>query len=340
MAPQPPPRRQRVTIRDVAAVCDVSVATVSNALHGRGRVSPEMRERVREVAERLGYRASRAARGLRTGRYGAIGLALPVGRLDGSEYLDVDYYLRIAAAAATAAFADGMALTLLPGGVHFADTVEGVDGVLVVDPVREDPRLTVIEYRRVPVVTIDRDLSRPDHQLWVSGDNRANARMLLDELAARGSRRPALLTAPTSWSWLVDTEAAYREWCTEHGIEPDALQLDLERRSESAAGVVEERLGQPEPPDAFLATSEQFAVGALAAVHRRGLEVPGDIQIVAAVDGPGVRGAMPPISALDLRPDEHARAATQLLLAVIEGAEVDAPVLIPAELRLRLSTRP
>ena len=46
----------RVSIRDVAREAGVSVTTVSHALNGKGRLNPETRERVREIADRLGYR--------------------------------------------------------------------------------------------------------------------------------------------------------------------------------------------------------------------------------------------------------------------------------------------
>jgi DNA-binding LacI/PurR family transcriptional regulator len=334
------PRKARVTIRDVAAICGVSVATVSNALQGRGRVSPEVRERVNEAAERLGYRASRTARGLRLGRHGAIGLVLPRGSAEGGEYLDVDYYLHIAAAAATAAIGDHMALSLLPGNLRFAESIEvGVDGVVMLDPIRNDPRLGLALDRDIPVVTVDRDLGRPDHGLWVAADNQPNAKLLLDLLAKGDARRICLLTGSATWSWVADNDDAYRDWCESAGMEPVVLALDLERREASAASAVGEVLDSPNPPDAFLATSEQFAIGALQAVRNRRLRVPEDVQIVTAVDGPGARTADPGVTAIDLLPAEQARAAIELLVAAINGDDPDGRVIVRSELRVRGSTR-
>src|SRR6185295_14136328 len=69
-------RLERAGIRDVAAAAGVSITTVSDALNGKGRLPDETRSRVREVADRLGYRPSAAARTLRTGRSGLIGLTV------------------------------------------------------------------------------------------------------------------------------------------------------------------------------------------------------------------------------------------------------------------------
>src|SRR5215470_17435404 len=61
----------------IAAALGVSVATVSNALSGKGRVSAELVERIRTTAAALGYVPSQAGRALRTGRSGVLGLVLP-----------------------------------------------------------------------------------------------------------------------------------------------------------------------------------------------------------------------------------------------------------------------
>lgn len=59
--------QERVDIRDVARTAGVSITTVSNAISGKGRLSPETRERVRRIAEQMGYEPSVHARGLVTG---------------------------------------------------------------------------------------------------------------------------------------------------------------------------------------------------------------------------------------------------------------------------------
>ncbi len=55
----------------------VSARTVSNVVNGSARVAPETRRRVQEAIEELGYRPNLAARSLRAGRTGIIGLAIP-----------------------------------------------------------------------------------------------------------------------------------------------------------------------------------------------------------------------------------------------------------------------
>src|SRR5438046_9071020 len=65
-------RDHRISIKDVAREASVSVTTVSHALNDKGRLNPDTRQRVRDVAERLGYRPNPAARSLVSGKTGLI----------------------------------------------------------------------------------------------------------------------------------------------------------------------------------------------------------------------------------------------------------------------------
>lgn len=70
-------QKPAANLHGIAAALGVSSATVSNALSGKGRVSAELGERIRKMAAEMGYVPSPAARALRTGRSGVLGLVLP-----------------------------------------------------------------------------------------------------------------------------------------------------------------------------------------------------------------------------------------------------------------------
>src|ERR1700710_689655 len=73
-APDTPPRKRRITIHDVAQETGFAVSTISNALAGKSHVNEETRSRIQEVALRIGYRASAAARSLRLRQSRMIGV--------------------------------------------------------------------------------------------------------------------------------------------------------------------------------------------------------------------------------------------------------------------------
>jgi DNA-binding LacI/PurR family transcriptional regulator len=98
----------RSTIKDVAAAAGVTAGTVSRALRGDPRVIESTRRRIVEAAERLGYRPNLQARGLQTGRTGAIGLACP----SGPWILLHPYFAPMHAGFTAAAAADGLRIIL------------------------------------------------------------------------------------------------------------------------------------------------------------------------------------------------------------------------------------
>jgi DNA-binding LacI/PurR family transcriptional regulator len=98
----------RSTIKDVAAAAGVTAGTVSRALRGDPRVIETTRRRIVEAAERLGYRPNLQARGLQTGRTGAIGLACP----SGPWILMHPYFAPMHAGFTAAAAADGLRIIL------------------------------------------------------------------------------------------------------------------------------------------------------------------------------------------------------------------------------------
>lgn len=330
----------RVTIRDVAEAAGVSPTTVSDSLNGKGRIDDRTREHVAAVAARLGYQANRSARGLRSGRTTTLALVLPraAARPRDEEMLGIDYYMELAATASRAAFDRDHAVLLLPP-LRTADELRrfAVDGAIVVDPHQGDSAIRLFEALGLPWVTVDRDISRPDDSWWVSGDNEANTRKMLDHLREAGARRVALLTAPDRWSWFGDIRRAYLAWAEQVGQEPLIAEAPLRSLEPSAAEVGGALLDGPDRPDAVFAPPDRFAAGVLRAARERGLRVPEDLRIGAGVDSHLMLTGDPPITALDLRPSIVGEAAVELLIARIEG-ETPRHATVPAELRVRAST--
>jgi DNA-binding LacI/PurR family transcriptional regulator len=330
----------RPTIRDVAQAAGVSVTTVSHALNGKGRVDPATRAQVVRVVRQLGYRANRHARGLRSGRSGALSLLLPV-RPDviADEALSLDFYMRLAASAAAAAFSREQALMLLPPaivqtGLHGLE----LDGGIVVDPSPLDPRASLLAEHGLPVVTIERDLGRPDDPWYVASEVDANTRQVLDHLAGRGARRIALLVPKTDWGWASQTLSAYDAWVREHRAPRLIVPVAMQPGEESAFVATRRLLGRREPPDAVFVVAARFIRGVLRGAKAAGRRVPEELLLAAGVDSFQAREGDPPVTALDLHPERQAEAAVQMLLARLDGGQPEAPCYIPATLRLRAST--
>ncbi|MEU6663117.1 LacI family DNA-binding transcriptional regulator [Streptomyces sp. NPDC046821] len=332
----------RVTIRDVAAAAGVSVTTVSDALNNKGKLRQETRDRIRQTAESLGYRPSRTAQAFRHGRTGTIALVLPHRDVSGNEHdmIGLDYYMSIASGSARAAFGEGYGLLLTPRiSTQNEWRLIGPDGVVLCDPAADDPRIDMLEGMAIPVVSIERDPARPDRPYYVSGDNEQNMRELLEHLHEQGARRIALLSASSSWAWTLEGEHAYETWCAEHDMRPRVVPVAVDRLESDSYRATCALLDTAEPPDALIASAEQYTEGATRACWERGVRIPQDLMLAVGIDSRFAQQYNPPITAIDLRPVDQAEAAVQMLLKRLGGETVDKPSTVPSQLRVRTSTR-
>jgi DNA-binding LacI/PurR family transcriptional regulator len=332
-----------VTIRQVAARAGVSVTTVSHALSGRGRVDPNTKTRVLAAAKALGYRPNRSAQNLRLGRARTLALLLPAaadrGTGDTNLLLAADFYVTVANVAARAAFSQDHALMLLPPWEpRLSVDAPPVDGAVVVDPVRADPRLRALDEAGIPTVTIERDPSRLDDPWWVAPDNRGNTVIALNHLADAGATRIALLSVDVDAGWAIENEEAFTAWCSEHDKPPIVARASLENLVESTEQAVRQLVDAPARPDAIFAIAELFGPPALTAVQAIGLDVPGDMLMASGHDSRAAQLSRPPLTAIDARPDAQANAAIELLLARLAG-EPPAHHAIPGQLRVRRSSQ-
>ena len=320
---------RRATIRDVARAAGVSTTTVSEALSGRGRTAPETRERVRQVAEEIGYVASAAARSLRLGRSGAIGLYMP------TRTIGFEYYTQISRGAAEAALGHGMALTLVPAW-HDLEQLRSlhIDGLIVADPALDDPALDLLRTLPVPLVTIEPDLSPVASPVGVVGaDHVAAMGRLLDHVRAGGATTIAVLAPGTETSFGRQVLAA----CA--GAEDIRLvDAPLAYQPDEIIRAVDQALGLR--PDAGIVIPDGAAILVQPHHQGHGLRVPTDVQLASYVDGPSLQLVRPAITALDIDPRQTGVAAVDALVgAILNGASGAVVTEIPAQLRARASTR-
>ena len=211
---------RKPTISDLAQAAGVSKTTVSHAFSGRRHVDPETRKRIEFIAQEMGYRPSRAAQHLRTGRTGVIALAssMPFAVAAGPSRLG--FLMDIAASAAVASLTRNMALCLVPplGDDAHLDALSP-DGAILVEPFEDDPLVRHFAEAHVPIVTIGRVPGRDDLPHVDIGSG-ATARLVMDHLQAEGARRPALVIGTQPRTSYAETRAVFSETCGSLGV-PD-----------------------------------------------------------------------------------------------------------------------
>ncbi|HEX8754285.1 MAG TPA: LacI family DNA-binding transcriptional regulator [Solirubrobacterales bacterium] len=315
----------KIGIKDVAAAAGVSITTVSHALNGKGRLPTETRERVREIADRLGYRPNVNARNLAGGRTGLVALTVSQEPELAFQLGDFDYFASLIRYATTAALARGFALAALPPVADNEDVFHHLplDGAIVVDPVPGDRSLDYLRSQRTPIVTTGRPVdvaAEEEEGYWIDNEHIEGMRSVLDHLAEVGAERIALVLPSYPASYVADMRRGYVEWCAARACEE---RIVMARDLTEPAGFEAARslLDGPEPPDAIYASLDRLAIGALMAAETRGIEVPGALRVACCTDSYAARHAATPLTTLALNPEQIGEEAANMLIDLVEGVE-------------------
>ena len=331
--------KRRIAIKDVAAAAGVSITTVSHALNGKGRLPEKTRERVRLVAEELGYRPSANARSLAGGHSGLLALAISqVDDLD-FHFGDFDYFVQLISAATREALNRGFALTVA-STADAGDTLERipVDGAIVVDPSPGDRSVAHMREQGKPIVTTGRILDDEVGGNWVDNDHVAGIHLILDHLESAGAREIAFVAPRSFASYVADVRAGYATWCAEHGREERIVTVGDVTEAEGFEAATS-MLDSPNPPDAIYAALDRLAVGVLLGAEARGVGVPAQLLVAACSDSRAAQSARPPLTTLSLDPERIGTAAVVMLIDLVEGRDPDpGHVIVPTTVIERRST--
>ena len=319
-----PSRRKRVGIRDVAAAAGLSITTVSWALNGKGEVAADTRERVQRIARELGYQPNEAARALRTGRTRILGIAVAHRESGPWAQTYLPYYRSVVAGAAIEAVEHGHAIAAIPVSPERGLEVQvPCDGLIVVDPVRDDPILAGCRARSIPVVTDGRPLDEGFEDVpVVENDIATGMGTVLEHLRTAGAERPALLTGAEPDAYTLDTERLFRNWCRRHDLAGTVRRVRAGESPVAAAGSLLDR-----GVDAVHALNETYGNALLSAAASRGVGVPGRLRITMMGD----RDPFAPDNGaayLSLNPAAIGAACVRVLVAHLDGAPV-ANVTVP-----------
>ncbi len=319
----------RSTMHDVARVAGVSIKTVSNVINDYPHIRPDTRQRVLDAISALDYRPNLSARGLRSGRTGVIGLAVPA--------LRENYFAELADAVIRAAATRGLGVVVEQTSGHReaellavsgGDRPRFLDGLLF-SPVSLGQADAAALKTTTPLVLLgERIFGGPtDHVVM---HNTSAARAAVDHLIEIGRRRIAVIGAG-----LDDTEVAsaslrlrgYRAALDAAGIPIDETLIRRDAHWNRAAGAdaVSQLLAGGVSFDGLFAMNDTLALGALRALGAAGVAVPRDVAVIGFDNIDESQFSMPSLSTVDTGRDEIAVTAVDLLIARIEEKGEPAP---------------
>jgi LacI family transcriptional regulator len=327
------PSGKRMTIREIADLAGVSIATVSRVLNGRADVADETRDAVRRVIQEHGYTANRHARGLSAGRTGLVGVLVPL--------VYPVYFSAILAGAAEALYEQEMRVVLSPTQHEHAREVSlldrlmhgATDGALIVLPEESSEELERALAAGYPFVVVDPLMPLDERIASVSAAHMSGADQAMHHLLSLGHRRIGAITGPPGWVATEERRRGYRAALASAGIPLDpALEVEadfeISEGEEAAASLLDLR----NPPTAIFAFNDNIAIGTMRAARERGLRIPDDLSIVGFDDVEHATIVTPKLTTVRQPLAEMGRTAVSLLMRLVERQRIET-------LRIELATR-
>lgn len=339
---------QRVRLSEVARIAGVGIATVSRAMGDHPDVSAATRDRIRTIAQELGYRPSVAARALRRGGFHAISVIVPDNQWG--------WWEPVAHACVETAAESGYQVLVHPvGGAEgaLADVITGLsnvptEGVIVISVPDQKPVRDACDHIGIPGVAID-DSSAEIYFPSISAANYAGAREVTEHLVATGRSRivfvrPRLSGGISVWGdafYVRERERAYRDVLSSAGISVDDDLIIDTRFDESAPDCPElgELLDRDISIDAVFCAFDQLAPTVLRELSAHSRRVPDDIAVAGFDDERTAVLVTPQLTTARQPYAEMGRAATELLLqSLTESPPTIQRYEFPTLLKVRAST--
>lgn len=335
-------RARRVpTLREVAERAGVHLSTVSRVM--REPEPPdgwsETAERVRRVADEMGYRTNPWAASLRTRRTTTIGVVMP--RL--TDGVVATMFQGIEEAATAAGYS--VLLTSPPDdleaqrrSIEFLVSRQ-VDGLILSSLHRPGQEFVdSLRLRDLPLILVNRhaDTDLPS----VTGDDRRGGYLAGRHLLDLGHRQLGLVAGPEHASTAHDRVLGFLDALAEEGIDlaPERI-IGSGFEVSSGAGAAHRLLDTDDRPTAIFAIDDTAAIGVMGVARKLGLRVPDDLAVVGYNDIPLIEHLPIPLTTIRSPAREIGATAVRSLIDLIDGTPVESTVL-PVSVVERLSTRP
>lgn len=334
------PSTMKVSIKDIAARAGVSHSTVSRALSNNPLISEATRRRLQAMAQEMGYSPNAIARGLVRQQTFAIGVIVTT--------IEDPFVAEVVRGIEEVAGNHGYRVFL--GNSHNDSIREvnqvralrewRVDGVIVASSRVGALYQPLLEEIGAPVVLINNQhLQEGPYLHSVAVDDAQGGELATRFLLSQGHRVIAYLGGPAEYSGVRKRLSGYQRALESAGIAFDPTLVQYANGRFSGGAQVTALTAHDPAPTAVFCYNDATAIGALAALKRRGQRVPDDISLIGFDDIAFASYVDPPLTTIHQAKDEMGRLAMRMLLDLLSGRQVS-NVLLPGRLMVRGSTRP
>lgn len=333
-------KKKSTSLKDIASILGVSVATVSRALQDNCAISKQTRDKVQSLARELDYKPNFLATSLRNDSIPMIGVVVP--------HAVTLFYSSVIDGIESVAAQNGYAVITMNS--HESDEEERynieslanlhVAGIIasVTQQTLDFSHFEAIDEKGIPLVFVARDI--PDsHYSSVVADSAEAAYKATMHLIDNGCRRVALLGGPNVLNMVKLRKHGYISALHERhiSVEPQLVMCDM-ISEERASANTECLLSLPDPPDGIIALNDTLLFSAMRTIKKHHLRIPDDIALIGFSDVAYAPDVNPSLSTVMDQSHKMGVTACKILVNQISGNRAVEHKIVPTILKIRGSS--
>ena len=273
---------ERPTLKTIARLSGLAVPTVSRALSDAPDIGQQTKVRVREIAQRIGYRPNRAGLRLRTGKTQVIAVIL-------STEHDVTNQTAILIESIAAGLRDtGYHMVVTPffpdddpmQSIKYVVETGAADGVIFNSTEPDDARIHYLQKLNFPFACHGRSAMADTHA-WFDFDHREFGRLAVQKFAEKKRRKVLIISPRIELNYALDLVECAKECADEFGIEVFVLEdVHSSHHIDKTEAVLAKYWEASEGFDAILCASTSCAYAVLAHLEKLNLEIGQDLDVM------------------------------------------------------------
>jgi LacI family transcriptional regulator len=329
------------TIHDIARELQISASTVSRALNNNPRISLKTKEKIKAVANALGYRPNTLASNLRNKKSNTIGIVVPL--------INRYFFSSVISGAEDVAFRAGYNVVISQSNdladkeINIVQSMfsNRVDGLIISIAMQTKTfdHLKIFRKKNIPLVFFDRAVHEIETDKIVVDDFAGGFRVT-QHLIDQGYKRIAHLAGTQNLMTYFDRKKGYLEALRKNNIQFDeSLVIINTLTSDEGVSAVQQLMELKNPPDAIFCGNDTTALSAMIFLRDKGIRIPQDIGIVGFSNEPFSKVVSPSISTIAQPGFQMGQKAAELIIRQIETKErTYQTIVLPTELIVRESS--
>lgn len=275
-------KKKQISIKEIARLSGVSIATVSRIINNNGRFSEETRQKVEKIIAEHHYQTNNIAKSLRMNISLTIGVIVPD--------INNEFFSVVVQEIERLFFDKGYSTIICNTAKseekekEYLKVLEAkmVDGLICISG--QEKLMVDILKRDVPIVCIDRRPKIDSKVAFIESDNYQGGILATEELIEKGCQRILLLTKKRNLSSVNERVNGYQQALKKHGLSFDPGLViranDKTDNLKAAKDAIEKTLAAGIPFDGVFATNDWLALGTILTLQEKGIQIPEQVKVV------------------------------------------------------------